>query len=49
MLRLAKALVAFCWFEQPQVRAALGYDPDGYIAIVSARRLERYRDEVGVA
>lgn len=49
MLRLAKALVAFCWYEQPQVRAALGYDPDGYIAMVSARRLEWYRDEVGVA
>jgi hypothetical protein len=49
MLRLAKGLVAFCWYEQPQVRAALGYDPDGYIAAVSRRRLERYRDEVSAA
>jgi hypothetical protein len=49
MLRLAKGLLAFCWYEQPEVRASLGYDPDGYTAMVSARRLERYRNEVTVA
>jgi hypothetical protein len=49
MHRLTKGLVTFCWYEQPEVRAALGYDPDGYIAMVSARRLKRYRDEVTTA
>jgi hypothetical protein len=49
MLRLAKGLVTFCWYEQPEVRAALGYDPDPYIYMVSARRLERYGDQVTTA
>jgi hypothetical protein len=44
-----KSLVVMCYYELPEVKAEIGYDPDPYIAFVSARRLERYGDEIRAA
>lgn len=41
-----KGLVVFCYYEQPQVKEQLGYEPDGYIAEVSQRRLSRYGAQI---
>ncbi len=49
VLRLVKGVVVLCYYELPEVRAALGYDPDSYIAGVSARRLARYGAEIRAA
>jgi len=44
-----KSLVVMCYYELPEVKAEIGYDPDPYIAFVSERRLERYGDEIRAA
>lgn len=49
MAKLLKMVVAFAWYELPEVKAAMGYDPEGWIAQVSRRRLEQWRDEVARA
>lgn len=41
-----KGLVVFCYYEQPDVKERLGYQPDGYIAGVSRRRLSRYGAQI---
>jgi hypothetical protein len=46
LVRLAKSVVVLCYYELPEVKAALGYDPDTYIAEVAARRLARYGAEI---
>jgi len=44
-----KGMVVMCYYELPEVKAEIGYDPDPYIALVSKRRLERYGDEIHAA
>lgn len=46
VVRLVKGLLALAYYEQPTIAAGMGYDPAGYIAEVSARRLARYGPEV---
>ena len=46
LVRLVKSVVVMCYYDLPEVRAALGYDPDGYVAEVSARRIALYGKEV---
>jgi hypothetical protein len=46
VIRLVKGLVVLAYYEQPEVRAALGYDPDGYIVEVAARRLTLHGAEL---
>jgi hypothetical protein len=41
-VRLVKSLLVMAYYELPETKAELGYDPAGYVAQVSARRLERY-------
>jgi hypothetical protein len=48
-VRLVKSLVVFCWYELPEVRAAIGYTPDAYVAEVTARRLARYGEQIRAA
>src|SRR6266536_1190594 len=42
VVRLVKGLVVLCYYELPEVKAALGYDPDSWVAEVTARRLVRH-------
>jgi hypothetical protein len=49
MAERLKSLVVMCYYELPEVKAEIGYDPDPYIAFVSERRLERYGDEIKAA
>jgi hypothetical protein len=44
-----KGLLVMCYYELPEVKAEIGYDPDPYIATVSKRRLERYGSEIAAA
>lgn len=44
-----KGLLVMCYYELPEVRQEIGYDPDPYIAAVSKRRLERYGSEIAAA
>lgn len=44
-----KSLVVMCYYELPEVKAEIGYNPDPYIAFVSQRRLERYGPEIEAA
>jgi len=37
-----KGLVVMCYYELPEVKEQLGYQPDAYIAAVSRRRLASY-------
>ena len=39
-----KMLLTFVYYEQPQVRARLGYTPDDWIARVTRERTERFGD-----
>jgi hypothetical protein len=41
-----KGLLVMCYYELPEVKAEIGYDPDPYIAAVSKRRRERYGNEI---
>lgn len=44
-----KGLLVMCYYELPEVRQEIGYDPDPYIAAVSKRRLDRYGSEIAAA
>jgi hypothetical protein len=45
-LQRVKGVVVMCYYELPESKREIGYDPDPYIAEVSRRRLERYGDEI---
>ena len=49
VVRLIKGLVVMCYFELPEVKAALGYDPDPYVAQVAARRLALHGPSIQAA
>jgi hypothetical protein len=49
MAQRIKGLLVMCYYELPEVKAEIGYDPDPYIATVSRRRLERYGAEIAAA
>ena len=42
MLQRIKGLVVMCYYELPEVKAEIDYDPEAYIATVSRRRLASY-------
>jgi len=44
-----KGMVVMCYYELPEAKAAIGYAPEPYIAMVSRRRLERYGDDIRAA
>lgn len=44
-----KGLIVMCYYELPEAKAEIGYDPDPYIAMVSRRRLERYGEQIRAA
>lgn len=44
-----KSMVVMCYYELPEAKAAIGYEPEPYIAMVSRRRLERYGDQIRAA
>src|SRR5262249_12860035 len=46
LAKALKGLLAFAYYEQPAVRARLGYLPEGWIAAVKADRLVRFRDAI---
>jgi hypothetical protein len=37
-----KSLVVMCYYELPEVKQEIGYDPGPFVAAVTRRRLERY-------
>jgi choline dehydrogenase-like flavoprotein len=41
-VRTIKRLIVFCYYELPQVKDQLGYQPDTYMASVARRRLTTY-------
>jgi len=41
-----KSLIVMCYYELPEVKAEIGYDPDPYIAAVARRRLESYGAQI---
>ncbi|MDQ4078149.1 MAG: GMC family oxidoreductase [Chloroflexota bacterium] len=43
---LLKATLALAYYEQPPIRARLGYDPDHWISEVAQRRLARWSTEI---
>jgi hypothetical protein len=49
VVQLLRGLVVLCYYELPQVKAALGYDPDPYVAEVAARRQARYGPAIRAA
>ena len=49
VVRLVKSLLVLCYYDLPEVKAALGYDPDAYIAEVKARRLALHGPEIRAA
>ena len=49
MAQRIKGLLVMCYYELPEVKAEIGYDPEPYIATVSRRRLERYGAEIAAA
>jgi len=46
VLRLVTSVVVLCYYDLPEVRAALGYHPDDYVAEVKARRIALYGKEI---
>jgi hypothetical protein len=46
VVRLTKSLVVMAYYELPEVKRRLGYDPASYVAVVAARRRERYGPEI---
>jgi choline dehydrogenase-like flavoprotein len=46
VLRLVADVAVICHYEQPEVRAAVGYDPDPWIAARAAERRERWAVEI---
>jgi hypothetical protein len=49
LVQRLKGLVVMCYYELPEVKAEIGYQPDRYIAAVARRRLERYGAEIHAA
>jgi hypothetical protein len=49
VIRLVKSLVVMAYYELPEVKEQLGYDPAPYVADVTARRLARYGAEIRAA
>ena len=45
-LQRIKGLVVFCYYELPEVKDQIGYQPDAYIAAVSQRRLASYGPQI---
>jgi choline dehydrogenase-like flavoprotein len=41
-----RALAALCYYDVPEVRARIGYEPDPHIARVARRRMERFGEEI---
>ncbi|HEX9515545.1 MAG TPA: hypothetical protein VF940_05140 [Streptosporangiaceae bacterium] len=41
-----KGLIIMCYYELPEVKEQLGYQPDAYIAEVTQRRLATYGTEI---
>jgi hypothetical protein len=46
LAKLLKMVVSFSWYELPQVKAAMGYDPERWIDEVSRRRAATWADEI---
>ena len=46
LVLLARDLVLMAYYEQPEVRSRVGYEPDPWIREVSARRRERWSHEI---
>jgi hypothetical protein len=44
-----KGLIVMCYYELPEAKAEIGYEPDPYIAMVSRRRLARYGAQIRAA
>lgn len=44
-----KGLIVMCYYELPEVKAEIGYEPDSYIASVASRRLDRYGAQIRAA
>lgn len=49
VIRQLKGLVVMCYYELPEVKEQLGYQPGPYIAAVSRRRLVAYGPEIRAA
>jgi hypothetical protein len=49
LVQRLKGLVVMCYYELPEVKAEIGYEPDPYIAAVTRRRLESYGAEIRAA
>jgi len=49
VVRLMKGLVVMSYYELPETRAQLGYEPDAYIADLARRRMETHGDEIRAA
>jgi len=41
-----RSAIAVCYYELPEVQREIGYDPAPYVAAVSRRRLESYRQDI---
>jgi hypothetical protein len=48
-LQRVKGVVVMCYYELPESKREIGYEPGPYIAEVSKRRLELYGDEIRAA
>jgi hypothetical protein len=48
-LERVKGVMVMCYYELPESKREIGYEPDPYIAEVAKRRLERYGDEIRAA
>lgn len=46
LVQRLKSVVVMCYYELPEAKREIGYEPGPYIAEVSRRRLERYGDEL---
>jgi hypothetical protein len=49
LVRRLVGLMVMCYYELPEVKREIGYQPDSYIAAVSKRRLESYGAEIRAA
>ena len=45
-LQRVKGVVVMCYYELPEAKREIGYEPGPYIAEVSRRRLELHGDEI---
>jgi hypothetical protein len=46
MVQRLKGVVVMCYYELPEAKREIGYEPGPYIAEVSRRRLERYGEQI---